>query len=160
MNFNWTKVLFYAIGIAAALIIYFLILNALGLGASIYMSFFNAIITAGGMYMITSRMFKEQGKNFEYMTGFLASVAAGFISTIIFTIFMAVYLLEINQELAAQLVSKISTIKGSGELSVLLFIALSGFATSLVAALVIMPVFKQSWNTKAVRDAQRPMNQK
>ncbi|MDP5077943.1 MAG: hypothetical protein NWQ19_07605 [Nonlabens sp.] len=160
MNFNWSKVLVYAIGIAAALIIYFLILNALGLGGEIYMSFLNAVITTGGVYLLIRNTFRKEGKSFEYMNGFITAAAAGFISTIIFTVFMAIYLTEINTELAATMASKISTIKGSGEFEILLFIALSGFATSLVAALVIMPVFKQSWNTKQVRESQKPMNQK
>jgi len=160
MSFNWTKVVVYALGIAAALIVYFLILNALGLGGTIYMSFFNAFITAGGMYMMIRALFKDEGKNFEYINGFLAATAAGFISTIAFTVFMAVYLVEINPELAKEIATKITTIKGTGELSILLFIALSGFATTLVAALGIMPIFKQSWNTRQVREAQKPMNQK
>ncbi len=160
MKFNWFKVLTYSSGIAAALIIYFLILNALGLGGEIYMSFLNAIITTCGVYLLVRNTFILEGKNFEYMNGFITATAAGFISTLIFTIFMAIYLTEINTELAATMAGQISTISGSGEFEILLFIALSGFATSLVAALVIMPVFKQSWNTKQLRETQKPMNQK
>jgi hypothetical protein len=160
MRFNWNKVVVYALGIAVALIIYFLILNALGLGDTIYMSFFNAFITVGGMYIMIRAMFREEGKGFEYMNGFLAATAAGFISTIVFTLFMAVYLVEINPELAMKIAAKINTLNGTGELPILFFIALSGFATTLVAALGIMPIFKQSWNTRQIREAQKPMNQK
>jgi hypothetical protein len=154
MDFKWKHALTYAIGIAGALILYFLAINALGLGSKIYMSFFNVIITALGIYFMIRTMYKEDGKHFKYMNGFIAAVVVGFVSTIIFTLFMAVYLVEINPELERAIASQISTIQGTGELSILLFIALSGFATSLVAALGVLPLYKQSWNSKNLTKSQ------
>jgi hypothetical protein len=160
MDLNFSKVILYSLGMAASLIIYFLLLDSLGLGGEIYLSFFNVIITAGGVYLVVRNMFKTEGKNFEYLKGFIAAVTVGFIATLIFTVFMAIYLTEIHTELATVLLSKISTLKSSSVFSILLFIALSGFATSLVAALIVMPLFKQSWNTRQLRETQKPMNQK
>lgn len=148
MDFEWKHVVTYALGIAAALIIYFLTLYAVGLGSTIYMSFFNAIITAAGIYLLIRSIFNQEGKNFKYMNGFMAAIVAGFLSTIIFTFFMAVFLVEIDPALELAIASQISTIQGTGELSILLFIALSGFATSLVAALGVLPLYRQSWNSK------------
>jgi len=73
---------------------------------------------------------------------------------------MAVYLFEVRPELAANLKEQI-TIAGSGiEVAILLFVFLSGLATTIVSALFILPIYKRSWNTKNVRVSQKPMKHK
>lgn len=94
------------------------------------------------------------------MDGFKVAVSVGFLSTFIFTVFMAVYLTEINRELATAITSQISTLSDSNIFALLFFILLSGFATTLVSALVILPIYKQSWNTKPLRKSQDLVNQK
>jgi hypothetical protein len=92
------------------------------------------------------------------MDGFLAGIKAGFIATVIHTVFMAVYLFEINPDLAAELQDQV-TIAGKGiKSALLLFIFLSGMATSIVVPLLIIPIYKKSWNTRQVRKQQNPLN--
>ncbi|AZQ45150.1 hypothetical protein EJ995_03135 [Nonlabens ponticola] len=145
---------------AATLIIYFLIIDLLNFSTTIYLSFFNAVITAGCLFLAVRDVYQHEKEDFKYMEGFTAALASGFIGTTIFTIFMAVYLFEIDPELAQSLKEQI-TIAGSGiEVAILLFIFLSGIATTIISALVVIPIYKQSWNTKRMRKKQNPMNDK
>ncbi len=150
----------YGLYIAATLIGYFLLIDLLGLAEVVYLSFVNAIITAGCIFLAVRDVYKHKKDNFEYMEGFTASLMSGLIGTTIFTVFMAVYLFEIRPELAASLKEQI-TIAGSGiEMAILLFVFLSGVATTVVSALVVLPLYKQSWNTRKVRKEQDPMHDK
>ncbi len=147
----------YALFISAALIIYFVIIDTIGYGSESYLSFFNAVITGVGLYLVIRAEYMDSA-DFKYMDGFLTGIKTGFIATLIYTIFMAIYLFEINPDLAEQLKEQV-TIAGDGiEVALLLFIFLSGFATSIVASLLIIPIYKKSWNTREVRKDQEPMN--
>ena len=148
----------YSLFIAAALIIYFVFIDMIGYGAESYLSFFNAVIVGVGLFFVIRDVYQHNKESFEYMEGFLAGIKAGFIATLIYTIFMGVYLFEINPDLAEQLEEQV-TIAGQGiEVALLLFIFLSGLATSIVVSLLVIPIYKRSWNTKRVRDEQKPMN--
>jgi hypothetical protein len=153
-----TNTIKYALIIGAALIVYFLIIEAIGFGAQSYLSFFNAVIVGVGLFFLMRDLYKQNEDSFEYMDGFLAGIKAGFIATVIHTVFMAVYLFEINPDLAAELQDQV-TIAGKGiKSALLLFIFLSGMATSIVVPLLIIPIYKKSWNTRQVRKQQNPLN--
>ena len=150
----------YGLYIAATLIGYFLIIDLLGLAEIIYLSFFNAVLTAGCIFLAVRDVYKHDKEQFKYMEGFTAGLLSGLIGTTIFTIFMAIYLFEVRPELAQALREQI-TIAGSGiEFAIILFVFLSGVATTVTSALVILPIYKQSWNTKRIRKDQDPMNDK
>jgi hypothetical protein len=154
-----THTIKYAIFMAIALIIYFVLIDLIGYGAQSYLSFFNAVIVGVGIFFVIRDVYKFEKDHFKYMDGFIAGLKAGFIATLIYTIFMAIYLFEINPDLAEDLKKQV-TIAGEGiEVALLLFIFLSGIATSAVVPLVILPLYKKSWNTRQVREEQKPMNQ-
>lgn len=148
----------YGIYIATSLIVYFLIIDFLGLADKVYLSFFNAILTGGGIFLAVRDVYRHKKELFKYMEGFTAALLAGLVGTTIFTIFIAIYLFEIRPELAESLHENIP-VAGSGiKFSLILFVFLSGVSTVIVSALVILPLYKQSWNTKKVRKVQKPMN--
>ncbi|WP_228547277.1 DUF4199 domain-containing protein [Nonlabens antarcticus] len=150
----------YGIYIAASLICYFLIIDLLGYADVVFLSFFNAILTGGGIILAVRDIYRLDKEHFEYMNGFTAGFLSGLIGTTIFTIFMALYLIQIRPELAESLKEQI-TIAGSGiDFAIIVFVFLSGVATSIVSALIIMPIYMPSWNTKKVRKKQKPMNDK
>ena len=150
----------YGIYIAATLIGYFLIIDFFGLAEIVWLSFFNAVLTAGCIFLAVRDVYKHQKEQFKYMECFTAALLSGLVGTTIFTIFMAVYLFEIRPELAQALQKQI-TIAGSGiEFAIILFVFLSGVATTITSALIILPLYKQSWNTKRVRKVQDPMHDK
>lgn len=154
-----THTIKYSLLMGIGLIVYFLIINSIGLAAQSYLSFFNAIIVGAGIFFVIRDVYKNQTQ-FKYMDGFVAGVTSGFIATLIFTVFMAIYLFEINSELAQELKTQITTAGNGIEFALILFIFLSGFATSIVTPLVILPLYKRSWNTREVRSKQKPLNQR
>lgn len=148
-----------SIGITALLITYFLIIATIGIADKVYLSFLNAPIMALGLYLIIRRIFKEQPRTFKYMDGFLSSLASGFLISVLFTVFMAIYLLELNPTLVQEMSTSLPLATGTDEVGLLLFIFLSGVSTAIVSSLLIIPIFKQSWNTRQIRNSQKPLNQ-
>ncbi|MFT5925772.1 MAG: hypothetical protein ACI9WL_000513 [Rubritalea sp.] len=143
---------------ALALIMYFLIINKIGYGAQSYLSLFNVIIVGIGIFFVIRNVHKNTVK-FKYLDGFVAGIKSGFVATLIFTVFMAIYLFEIDPELAQELKKQITTAGEEIEFALLLSILLSGVATSIVTPLVILPIYMKSWNTKDTRKRQKPLNQ-
>jgi hypothetical protein len=143
---------------ALALIMYFLIINKIGYGAQSYLSLFNVIIVGIGIFFVIRNVHKNTVK-FKYLDGFVAGIKSGFVATLIFTVFMAIYLFEIDPELAQELKKQITTAGEEIEFALLLSILLSGVATSIVTPLVILPIYMKSWNTKDMRKRQKPLNQ-
>ena len=150
----------YGVYLAITLIAYFILLDLLGLADNVYFSFFNAVLTAGSLFLAVRDVYKHEKENFKYMEGFQAALVSGFIGTLIFTVFMAIYIYEINPDLGAEIRQQVE-IAGSGvNVAILLFVFLSGIATTIVSALCILPIYKRSWNTRNVRSTQKPMNHK
>lgn len=147
-----------SIGITALLITYFLIIATIGIADKVYLSFLNAPIMALGLYLIIRSIFKEQPRTFKYMDGFLSSLASGFLISVLFTVFMAIYLLELNPTLVQEMSMSLPLATGTDEVGLLLFIFLSGVSTAIVSSLLIIPIFKQSWNTRQIRNSQKPLN--
>ncbi|QJP35899.1 DUF4199 domain-containing protein [Nonlabens sp. Ci31] len=141
-----------------ALIVYFLIINTLGFAAQSYLSFFNAVIVGIGIFFVIRDTHKNK-EEFKYFEGFVSGIKSGFVATLIFTVFMAIYLFEIDLELAQELKKQITTAGEGIEFALLLFILLSGFATSIVMPFLILPIYQKSWNTKKTRRQQKPLNQ-
>ncbi|MFB0904574.1 MAG: DUF4199 domain-containing protein [Nonlabens sp.] len=148
----------YSILMALALIVYFLIINKIGYGAKSYLSLFNAVIVGIGIFFVIRDVHKNTVK-FKYLDGFVAGIKSGFVATLIFTVFMAIYLFEIDPALAQQLKKQITTAGEEIEFALLLSILLSGVATSIVTPLLILPIYMKSWNTKDTRKKQKPLNQ-
>lgn len=138
----------YGIGIAIALIAYFLILSIFGLHVNPLYSIFNGVIMAAGLFMALKAYRKEKGNKFKYEKGFSAIFLTGFNATIIFLIFFAFYATEINERFLDQLISMWATFYSTDLGSVLFTIALMGVSTSVTLALTYMQLFKDSWNTK------------
>lgn len=153
---NITK---YSLIMGFALIAYFLLINALGFADKSYLSFFNAIIVGAGIFFVIRDTFKNSTE-FNYFEGFIAGIKSGFVATLIFTVFMAIYLFEIDPELAMELKNQISNSGDRLEFALSFSILLAGLATSVVMPFLILPIYKKSWNTKQTRIKQKPLNQR
>jgi positive regulator of sigma E activity len=139
--------LMYGIYIAIGLIVYFLILAIFGLHKYPVYSVFNIVITAGGMFLAIKKYRRQKGAKFKYQKGFTAGLTTGFIATIIFTAFFAIYASELNPEFSRELVTMWEA-DWFVNIGMLVFtVALMGFATSFVLALSFMQLLKDSWNT-------------
>ena len=140
--------LVYGSFIAVGLIVYFLILSLFGLHEQPVYSAFNIVITGVGMYLAIRKYMALKKSKFVYQKGFSVGLATGFIATVIFTAFFAIYASELNPEFSKELIMMWET-DWFVNIGMLVFtVALMGFATTFVMTLAIMQRYKPSWNTK------------
>lgn len=143
--------LIYGSFIAAGLIAYFIILSLFDLHKQPVYSVFNIVITGIGMYLAIKRYMALKKTKYVYQKGFSVGLATGFISTMIFTAFFAIYASELNPEFSKELITMWDT-DWFVNLGMLVFtVGLMGLATTFVMTLVIMQRYKPSWNTKEAR---------
>lgn len=138
----------YGIFIAIGLIAYFLIIKLIGLQEYIWLRLLNGLIVGFGIYSaIKKRKLLEQDK-FDYFKGFKSGLYSGFVATVIFVVFMAIYMYHLDPEFPNSIMD--SWIEdynqGPGILIFILFI--EGLASSVILTLTFMQKFKPSWNTK------------
>lgn len=136
----------YGIWIAIVLIAYFLLLKLVGLHQYPAFSIFNGIIYGVGLYMVT-KAYRSKTTGWKYEKGFEIGLFTGGIATIIFTIFMAVYMYQIDGEFAANILESWSLDYDLGASILLVSILIMGFATTLILTLAFMQLHKKSWNT-------------
>ncbi|WP_103069319.1 DUF4199 domain-containing protein [Aquimarina sediminis] len=138
----------YGVLIAIGLIAYFLILSLIGMQTKPVFSIGNGVIVAFGLYMALKNYKIEKGKNFDYQKGFTAGLFTGFNATILFTIFFAIYVTNINTDFLPEMLANWSSHYHVGVGIVVFVAAIMGFATTFVLTLSFMQLFKESWNPK------------
>ena len=128
------------------LIAYFLLLSLFHKHINPAFSFFNAVITAFGIFEAI-RVYKLQYiESFSYGEGFKTGLITGGVATVFFTVFFLLYATELNADFIPQL---LATIKGGFDTNVGMVtavVAIMGFATTVVCTLTIMQLFKKSKN--------------
>ena len=143
---NFALPIRFGIVIGALLISFFLVLSLFGLHTHPAYSLGNSIIVGFGIYE-TIRYYKlEQSNAFSYSGGFTVGIVAGFLATLMFTVFFLLYTTEINSDF---LLNLLSVFKGDYNVSVGLVtfvVAIMGFATTVVLTLTCMQLFKKSRN--------------
>lgn len=141
----------YGIIIAVCLAAYFLLLAVFDLHVNPVYSVFNIVITAVGMYLAIKKYRKKKGAKFKYQKGFMVGLSTGFIATILFTAFFAVYTSELNPGFQERLVTMWES-DWFVNIGMLIFtVALMGFATTFVLTLSFMQLLKPSQNTSEGR---------
>ncbi len=132
----------FGIALASSLIAYFLVLSLFGLHTNPFFSLFNGVITGFAIFEAIRYKRIEKGQNYNYREGFQAGIVTGFLATILFTVFMAVYVTEVDPDF----ISKIAeTFFKSYNIGVGIFsftVLLSGLATAIVLTLSFMQLFK------------------
>ncbi len=136
----------YGVGIAIALIAYFLLTKLVGLHEYPILSAFNGVIFGVGI-LLSIKSYKANAYNFKYEEGFQLGLFTGGLATIIFSAFMALYIFQVDTQFATAVLDSwdINFNKGSLILVIMLFIM--GFSTSFVLTLAFMQLLKESWNT-------------
>ena len=143
--------LLYGVFIAIGLSAYFLLLSLFGLHTNPAFSIFNMVITAVGIFLAVRKYMYNKGPKFKYQKGFVVGLTSGFIATILFTFFFAIYATEIQPGFPQELITMWET-DWFVNLGMLVFtVALMGFASTFVVSLAIMQLYKPSWNTSEGR---------
>lgn len=137
----------YGIWIAVILIAYFLLLKIIGLHQYPVLSAVNGLIYGAGLYMAMKK-YSSRKNNFKYEKGFEVGLLSGGIASIIFTVFMAIYMYQIDTEFAANIMDAWNLEYAMGTLILLISLLIMGFATTLVLTLAFMQLLKKSWNTQ------------
>ena len=136
----------YGIGIAVSLIAYFLLLKLIGWHQYPILSGANGVIYGAGILMVMKR-FKRESDSFEYSRGFQIGLATGGLATILFSLFMAIYIFQIDTQFAHAILDSWGLNYNKGGLIIIVSLVMMGFSTTLVLTLAFMQLLKESWNT-------------
>ncbi|AWX44173.1 hypothetical protein HME9304_01173 [Flagellimonas maritima] len=145
---NITLPIRFGIVTSACLMAYFLILSLMGKHTNVFFSLFNGVITGFGIYETIKYTKLRLGKEFSYGKGFTAGVTTGFVATLLFTVFFALYATELDVDFLDELSKVWSKDYANFEGIVFFTVAIMGFATALVLTLSFMQLFKTSNNPK------------
>ncbi|SDD61887.1 Protein of unknown function [Pricia antarctica] len=138
----------FGVATSGSLIAYFLVLALFDLHTNVFFSLFNGVITGFGIYEAIKYFRLSEKHAFNYGKGFTAGIVTGFIATILFTLFFAVYSTEINPEFLRQLADTWFKSFKDFEAIVFFTVAIMGFATTLVLTLSFMQLFKTPRSSK------------
>ncbi len=136
----------YGVIIAVALIVYFLLLKLFGLHQYPVLSAVNGVIYGAGI-LLALKKYKAEASKFDYAKGFEVGFRCGIIATVIFTIFMALYIFELDTEFAYYILDSWNLNFNKGTLILIISLVMMGVSTSLVLTLAFMQLLKDSWNT-------------
>lgn len=136
----------YGTLITVLLIVYFLILRAVGLHTLTVLSSFNAVIYGFGIFFAI-KAYKQSQSNFKYEKGFQAGLMSGAFASVLFGILMAIYMYHIDTAFATTILDKWNLDLGDGTFLLVVSVMIMGLATSFVLTLAFMQLLKDSWNT-------------
>ncbi|WP_027138298.1 DUF4199 domain-containing protein [Gaetbulibacter saemankumensis] len=128
---------------SAVLIAYFLILALFHMNTNPVYSFFNAVITAFGIYEAVRLSKLQSPDSFSYGNGFKTGVITGFVAAILFTFFFLFYATEVNNSFLPEM---LEVIHGgfNADIGMVTFVVLiMGLATTVIATLTVMQMFKK-----------------
>jgi hypothetical protein len=138
----------YGVSIAVIMIAYFWILKLIGLHQYPVFSAMNGVFIGGGIFY-AMRDFKRKSKVFEYSAGFKFGLLTGVVATIVFGVFMAVYIFQIDTVWAHSILDSWGLNYNKGGLALIISLFIMGFATTFVLTLSFMQLLKESWNQKS-----------
>lgn len=136
----------YGIGIAFALVAYFLLLKLFGLHQYPILSAANGIIFGAGI-LFAMKKFKAESDDFKYQDGFMVGLFTGGLATVLFSFFMALYIFQIDTQFATAILDSWELNYNKGGLIIVVSLIMMGFSTTLVLTLAFMQLLKESWNT-------------
>ncbi len=152
---KFTMPIRFAIAMAGGLIAYFLVLALFNLHTNVMFSLFNGVIVGFGIYEVIKYTKIKNGSAFSYTDGLTNGVVSGFIATILFTGFFALYAGNINPDFLDGLIGPWEKTYNTSIGSVIFTVAIGGFSTAICLSLCFMQLFKPSWNTEGTKKVLR-----
>jgi uncharacterized membrane protein len=135
----------YGIGIGIAMIAYFLLTKLIGLHQYPVLSALNGVIIGAGIFL-SLRSYKTNSDSFKYQDGFQLGLFTGGLATILFSVFMAVYIFQIDTQFAEAVLDTWNLNFNKGSLILIFSLVIMGFSTSFILTLAFMQLLKESWN--------------
>ena len=138
----------YGLVIAVCLIAYFLVVRLFNLHENPWLRLLNGAIVAYGIYAAIRYRRLVEGSAFEYYGGFKTGIYTGFLATLVFVFFMAVYMFHLDPEFPGKIMDRWMKDYNQGPGILIFILTVEGFASAVVLTLTFMQKFKPSWNTK------------
>ncbi len=135
----------YGLGVAILMIAYFLLTKLVGWHQYPILSALNGLFIGGGIFFAV-RDYKVGSEDFKYQDGFQLGLFTGGLATVIFAIFMAVYVFQIDTQFSKAVLDTWGLDYNKGSLIVIISLIIMGFSTSFVLTLAFMQLLKESWN--------------
>ncbi|WP_431132836.1 DUF4199 family protein [Psychroserpens mesophilus] len=146
MNTLFTVALKYGLYTTFSLIAYFLILKLFNLHENPWLRLFNGVFMCSGIYFAIKNYKLTSENNISYINGIKTALITGFIATILFTVFMAIYMFHIDVAFTEKLLGDWMNDYEAGANILLFIIFIEGLASTVVLALAFMQIFKKSHN--------------
>lgn len=146
MNTSLKVALRYGLLITVVLIAYFLVLKLFGLHENPWLRLMNGLVMASGLFYSIKYYKLISGDTFSYIDGIKTGLITGFISTVAFTIFMAVYMFHLDVAFTQTLLGDWFSDYEVGANILLFIIFIEGLASTVVLSLAFMQLFKKSRN--------------
>ena len=138
----------YGLVIAVVLIAYFLLVRLFGLHENHLLRLFNGVIMAYGLYSAIRFRRLLEGDKFDYYKGFKTGIYSGFLATLVFVAFMAIYMFHLDPGFPEKLMESWMEDYYQGPGILMFVLVVEGFASTVVLTLAFMQKFKPSWNPK------------
>jgi len=135
----------YGLGIAIAMILYFLLTKMVGLHQYPVLSAMNGLFIGAGIFFAL-KSYKANTTSFKYQEGFQLGLFTGGLATVVFSVFMAVYIFQIDTQFAEAVLESWGLDYNKGSLILIISLVIMGFSTSFVLTLAFMQLLKESWN--------------
>ncbi|MGM5469049.1 DUF4199 domain-containing protein [Flavobacteriaceae bacterium LMO-SS05] len=136
----------YGIFVTTALIAIFLILRLFGLHENPWLRLVNGVAMAAGIFFAIKYYKLVVGAAFTYVDGFKTGLITGFIATVLFTGFMAIYMFHLDPDFTKMLLGEWFNNYGEGAGILVFIIFIEGLASTVVLTLTFMQIFKNSNN--------------
>jgi len=135
----------YGIGIAATMIVYFLVLKVFGFHQYPILSGANGLIIGAGLFYALVEG-KRKVTSFDYGEGFKLGLFTGGLASIVFVIFMSIYIYHIDDQFARSILDSWHLTYDNGALILLFSLFVMSCATTVVLTLAFMQLLKESRN--------------
>ncbi len=127
----------YGLRIAAGLILFFLIMKLVGLAHLTELRLLNLVILTIGIYLALKKFKKIHHENLNYFRGLITGVATGGIASLIFGIFLFIYM-KIDTGLMQAIVENEPMGRYLNPYIVAFIVVLEGFFSGLLVTFVIL----------------------
>ncbi|MCB0446039.1 MAG: DUF4199 domain-containing protein [Gelidibacter sp.] len=144
MNKSFSVALKYGFFITAALIAYFLILKLISLHENPWLRLFNGVIMAAGIFYAIKYYKLSVANKFTYVDGFKTGLITGFVATLLFTFFMAIYMFHIDPGFTQKILNESYADYGLTTPILVFVIFIEGLASTVILTLTFMQLFKNS----------------
>jgi len=146
MNSSLSISIKYGLYTTISLIAYFLILKLFNLHENPWLRLANGVFMCLGIYFSIKICKVAAGDNFSYINGAKTGLITGFIATVIFTLFMAIYMFHLDVAFTEKLLGDWFADYEIGANLLLFSVFMEGLASTLVLSLAFMQLFKISNN--------------